>query len=110
VPVVAYTGDTNSLTGTAASSDGAGRNSVTTGVVANVVCKDLRTAQDTMQAAGFYSLGSEDGTGQGHAQATDRNSVVYASPRAGTRPDPGTRVVRRTVKFGEPTGKSGCKY
>jgi beta-lactam-binding protein with PASTA domain len=91
-------------------SDGAGSDSVTTGMVPNVVCRDLQTAQDTMQAAGFYNLGSEDGTGQGRAQVADRNWVVIAqSARAGTRPDPGTRVVLRAVKFGEPTGKSGCR-
>jgi hypothetical protein len=48
-----------------------------------VVCKDLQTAQDTMQAAGFYNLGSADGTGQGRAQVADRNWVVIAQSARG---------------------------
>lgn len=87
------------------------RGSATTagGMVPNVVCKDLQSAQDALQAAGFYNLGSTDGTGQGRQQLVDRNWVVTAQSSAvGSRPDPLTKITLTAVKFGEPTGASGC--
>lgn len=90
-------------------SDGAGSTHTTTGVVPDVVCKDLQAAQDALQAAGFINLGSKDGSGQGRMQIIDRNWVVTAqSARPGSRPSAGTRIVLTAVKFGEPTGDSGC--
>ncbi|HEX8867249.1 MAG TPA: PASTA domain-containing protein, partial [Lentzea sp.] len=79
------------------------------GVVPNVVCLDLQKAQDTLQAAGFSLLASEDATGQRRNQVVDRNWVVVTqSAPAGSRPDPKTKITLRAVKFGEPTGASGC--
>ncbi|MFD9703574.1 PASTA domain-containing protein [Lentzea sp. NPDC059081] len=80
------------------------------GVVPNVVCLDLQKAQDTLQAAGFYLLGSEDATGQGRQQVVDRNWVVVSqSAQAGSRPEATAKITLGAVKFGEPTGGSGCK-
>ncbi|MDX8145470.1 PASTA domain-containing protein [Lentzea sp. BCCO 10_0061] len=80
------------------------------GAVPNVVCLDLQKAQDTLQDAGFYLLGSEDATGQRRQQVADRNWVVVSqSEPAGSTPDPKTKIVLGAVKFGEPTGGSGCK-
>lgn len=80
------------------------------GAVPNVVCLDLQKAQDTLQAAGFYLLGSEDATGQRRQRLVDRNWVVVSqSEAAGSKPDPKTKIVLGAVKFGEPTGASGCK-
>jgi len=82
----------------------------TRGVVPNVVCLDLQKAQDTLQAVGFYVLGSEDAAGQGRQQLVDRNWVVVSqSEAAGGTPDPKTKITLGAVKFGEPTGASGCK-
>ncbi|MEN3356620.1 MAG: hypothetical protein V7637_602 [Mycobacteriales bacterium] len=82
---------------------------VTKGTVPNVVCKDLQSAQNTLQSAGFFNLGSADGTGQGRVQVIDRNWVVIKqSVPAGQRPDRGTRIVLTAVKYGESTGSSGC--
>jgi hypothetical protein len=90
-------------------SDSSAGGSTETGTVPNVVCKDLQAAQDTLQAAGFYNLGSEDGTGQGRSQLVDRNWVVIAqSAPAGSNPGPTARVVLTAVKYGEPTGNPGC--
>ena len=90
-------------------SDSSAGGAVEAGAVPNVVCKDLQTAQDTLQEAGFYNLGSQDGSGQGRSQLIDRNWVVTKqSVPAGSRPDPATRLVLTAVKFGEPTGSSGC--
>jgi beta-lactam-binding protein with PASTA domain len=90
--------------------DGSGSGTTTSGVVPDVLCKDLQSAQDTLQAAGFYRLGSTDGTGQGRVQIVDRNWVVTGqSAAAGSRPGTGTRIVLTVVKFGEPTGRSGCR-
>ena len=90
-------------------SDGAGGAATTSGVVPDVLCKDLQSAQDTLQAAGFDRLGSIDGTGQGRAQIIDQNWVVTGQSAApGSRPGTDTRIVLTAVKFGEPTGSSGC--
>lgn len=89
--------------------DGAGSARTTDGVVPDVVCKDLQHAQDALQAAGFDNLDSTDGTGRDRMQIIDRNWVVIAqSARAGSRPAADTRIVLTAVKFGEPTGSSGC--
>ena len=89
--------------------DGAGFSAVTRGVVPDVVCQDLQSAQDHLQAGGFYNLRSEDATGQGRFQVLDRNWVVTAqSVAAGSRAATGTRIVLRAVRFGEPTGRPGC--
>ncbi|ANZ38302.1 hypothetical protein BBK82_21770 [Lentzea guizhouensis] len=80
------------------------------GAVPDVVCLDLQKAQDTLQAAGFFVLWSEDATGQGRQQVVDRNWVVVSqSAPAGSTPDPSTKITLGAVKFGEPTGSSGCK-
>ncbi|HEX5497002.1 MAG TPA: hypothetical protein VFX70_20765, partial [Mycobacteriales bacterium] len=71
---------------------------------------DLQAGQDALQAAGFINLGSRDGSGRGRMQIIDRNWVVTGqSARPGSRPGAGTRIVLTAVKFGEPTGKSGCQ-
>jgi beta-lactam-binding protein with PASTA domain len=91
-------------------SDGAGGGGTAAGVVPDVRCKDLQTAQDTLQAAGFRELGSVDGTGQGRVQIIDSNwLVIKQSAAPGSRPGTGTRIVLTVVKFGEPTGDSGCR-
>jgi beta-lactam-binding protein with PASTA domain len=91
-------------------SDRAGSGTTASGVVPDVLCKDLQSAQNTLQAAGFFALGSTDGTGQGRVQIVDRNWVVTGQSAApGSRPGTGTRIVLTVVKFGEPTGRSGCR-
>lgn len=88
----------------------AGQEPPVKGTVPNVVCLDLQKAQDTLQAAGFYLLGSEDATGQGRQQLVDRNWVVVSqSASPGSSPDPKTKITLGAVKLGEPTGASGCK-
>jgi hypothetical protein len=43
-------------------------------------------------------------------QVVDRNWVVIRqSVAAGARPDKKARITLTAVKFGEPTGDSGCK-
>jgi len=84
--------------------------SKTVGVVPNVVCMNLQDAQNTMQDSGFFNLGSADGGGQGRMQILDRDWVVIGqSVRAGTKPGLTKRIVLTSVKYGEPTGSSGCK-
>ncbi|GAA2629667.1 hypothetical protein GCM10010399_71960 [Dactylosporangium fulvum] len=85
-------------------SDGAG----TSGTVPGVVCMNLQEAQDKLRAAG-YRTGSRDHTGKHRRQLVDRNwLVVRQEPAAGTTAPPGTQVVMEVVKYGEPTGASGC--
>lgn len=75
-----------------------------------VVCLDLQAAQDALRAAGFYVLTSSDAIGQGRQQLVDRNWVVVSqSEPAGSTPDPTTRIDLGVVKFGEPTGPTGCQ-
>ncbi|MGZ3142916.1 PASTA domain-containing protein [Lentzea chajnantorensis] len=79
------------------------------GTVPNVVCLDLQKAQDTLQAAGFFVLSSEDATGQGRRQVADRNWVVVSqSAAAGSTPEATVKITLGAVKLGEPTGASGC--
>jgi hypothetical protein len=90
--------------------DGSEPGPIVDGVVPAVVCKDLQTAQDVLQAAGFRDLASQDGTGKARQQIIDRNWLVIAqSAAAGSRPPSTTRIVLKVVKYGEPTGGSGCK-
>jgi beta-lactam-binding protein with PASTA domain len=89
-------------------SDGAG-GEVVKGVVPAVICMDLQKAQDALRKAGFYRLRSVDGLGQNRFQALDRNWVVIdQSVAAGTSPGALTEIVLTVVKYGEPTGSSGC--
>ncbi|WP_173071087.1 PASTA domain-containing protein [Phytohabitans houttuyneae] len=79
------------------------------GVIPDVVCSDLQAAQDALQSAGFSNLNSQDGTGQGRSQVIDRNWVVTdQSATPGSTPPSSTRIVLTVVKYGEPTGDSGC--
>jgi beta-lactam-binding protein with PASTA domain len=98
------------LTVTKPTDDAGGSTDTTSGVMPDVVCKDLQTAQDTLQAAGFPLITSTDGTGQGRMQLVDRNWVVIAQSAApGTHPAQNGRIVLTVVKFGEDTRNSGCK-
>ena len=61
--------------------------------VPDVVGMDLQSAQDTLQAHGFYNLGSHDVTGEASSQILDRNwTVVDQTPSAGTMTDMSVRV------------------
>lgn len=89
--------------------DGAGDTTASPGTVPNVLCKDLQSAQDTLQAADFYNLSSEDATDQDRQQLVDRNWVVVSQSVApGAKPDTSTNIMLGAVKFGEPTGAAGC--
>jgi len=89
--------------------DGIGPSSVQVGIVPDVRCMELQAAQDTLQDAGFLLLSSKDALGDRH-QILDRDWVVI-----GQTPDPGrlalptSRITLTVVKYGEPTGDSGCK-
>jgi beta-lactam-binding protein with PASTA domain len=88
--------------------DGIGPAGVTKGVMPDVVCMDLQAAQDTLQSADFFLLASKDAIGDRH-QILDRDWVVIGqTPAAGTHGFPTTRVTLTVVKYGEPTGDSGC--
>jgi beta-lactam-binding protein with PASTA domain len=89
--------------------DGVGPATVTTGVVPNVVCMELQAAQDKLQEAGFYLLSSKDALGDRH-QILDRDWVVIGqSSTPGKVALPLTKITLTVVKYGEPTGDSGCK-
>jgi hypothetical protein len=73
------------------------------GIVPNAVCMDLQLAQDKAQAAGFYSLGSEDATGRARNQVLDRDWVVIGqTPSAGTTASASTGLVFRVLRYGDP--------
>ncbi|MET7424023.1 PASTA domain-containing protein [Dactylosporangium sp. NPDC005555] len=79
------------------------------GTVPDVMCMNLQEAQDKLKTAGYPST-SKDHTSQGRRQVLDRNWLVVAqSPKAGTAAAKDTRVTVEVVKYGEPTGSSGCK-
>jgi hypothetical protein len=81
----------------------------TAGTVPNVVCAELQDAQDALRAAHFFVLTSKDASGQGRMALVDRDWVVIAqSVRAGTSPGLTTHIELTVVKYGEPSGGSGC--
>lgn len=54
--------------------------------VPNMVGQDLQLAQDTVQAAGLYSLRSHDATGRGRLQVSDRAwKVCDQNPPGGSK-------------------------
>ncbi|CAM2786588.1 PASTA domain-containing protein [Prescottella defluvii] len=68
----------------------------------NVMCMNLQKAQDTIQEAGVYYSQSEDATGKGRMQISDRNWVVVAqNPAAGAPISEGDAMLS-VVKQGEP--------
>jgi hypothetical protein len=70
---------------------------------------ELQAAQDKLQEAGFYLLASKDALGDRH-QILDRDWVVIGqSTAAGKLTLPLTKITLTVVKYGEPTGDSGCK-
>ncbi|WP_188316637.1 PASTA domain-containing protein [Solihabitans fulvus] len=78
--------------------------------VLNVVCQDLKNAEEVLRAAGIRTVRSDDASGRGRRQIIDSNwIVVRQSPTAGSSISQATVVVLGTVKFGEPTGDSGCR-
>jgi hypothetical protein len=75
------------------------------GRIPKLTCFDLQEGQDTLQAAGFTSVDSEDASGLGRSQIIDRNWTVV-----GQRPDPtsqpvpkSTEIVLRVLKDDEQT-------
>jgi beta-lactam-binding protein with PASTA domain len=89
--------------------DGQGTVNAVVGEVPRVVCKDLQAAEDVMAKAGFVNVDVRDGSGRNRLRLLDRDWVVIAqSVPGGEHPERGTRMVLTVVKFGEPTGTSGC--
>lgn len=70
--------------------------------VPDVVGMVHQTAQDTMQAAGLYSLAEQDATGKGRVLALDRNWETTAqSVAAGEVVDCTTKITLSAKKIGE---------
>ncbi len=70
--------------------------------VPNVVGLDHQLAQDTMQAAGLYSLAEEDATGEGRLLLFDRNwTVVSQDPPAGTTVSEDRTIILHSKKDDE---------
>ena len=70
--------------------------------VPDVVGKDHQLAQDTLQAAGLYSLDEEDATGQGRLLLFDRNwTAVRQKPAAGERVSSSETITLYSKKDGE---------
>lgn len=107
--VAATPGLTVSL-GVAKPTDTVPSTAVVKGVVPDVRCKDLQSAQDALRAAGFYLLVPKDGLGQGRVPIADRNWIVVGQSAApGSTPSPKSSIQLTVVKYGEPTGASGCQ-
>jgi hypothetical protein len=91
------------------STDGQGTLKAVPGEMPRVVCKDLQSAETIIQDAGFYNVSSRDNSGHNRSRVFDRDWVVIAqSVPAGSHPDKATRILLTVVKYGEPTGNSGC--
>ena len=84
------------------STEDAGSPKVEEGRVPDVKGKDLQFAQDTMQAAGFYSISEEDASGEERIPIWDRGwRVLSQSPRPGTRASADRTIILRVKKDGE---------
>ncbi|WP_261559858.1 PASTA domain-containing protein, partial [Frankia tisae] len=71
--------------------------------VPNVVGLNHQTAQDTLQAAGFYNLAEQDGTGQGRMLVLDRNwHVIAQAPGPGTVISTDGQVMLTSKKYTDP--------
>jgi beta-lactam-binding protein with PASTA domain len=89
--------------------DGIGPTSVSKGIMPDVKCMELQAAQDTLQEAGFFLLASKDALGS-RQQILDRDWVVIGqSTEAGQLTLPLKKITLTVVKYGEPTGDSGCQ-
>lgn len=74
----------------------------TSATMPNVVCMDLQSAQDAIQAAGVFFSRSFDATGAGRSQIVDRNWIVVSQD-----PQPGASIEEGqpnlgAVKMNEP--------
>ena len=73
------------------------------GRLPNFMCFDLQEAQDSLQAAGFWKVTSEDASGEGRNQVVDRHWTVV-----GQRPGPtnnaakSTEILLRALRDDEP--------
>lgn len=68
----------------------------------DVVGMNHQSAQDALQAAGFYYLTEEDATGQGRLLVSDRNWVVVEQiPAAGTKVAKTEKILLRSKKKGD---------
>ncbi len=73
------------------------------GTLPNLVGKGLQSAQDTAQAAGFYTLKSHDALGRDRHQILDRDWKVCTQT-----PAPGTRSTDATVDLGAVKTDESC--
>lgn len=72
-------------------------------IMPDVVCHNLQTAQDEIQAAGVFYSRSEDASGKGRAQIMDRNWIVVSQTPAPGSPIGEGDAVLSVVKEGEPS-------
>lgn len=73
-----------------------------TALMPNVTCMNLQAAQDTIQKAGVFYSRSQDATGRGRMQVSDRNWVVVEQiPAPGASIGEGDAMLS-AVKYGEP--------
>jgi hypothetical protein len=80
------------------------------GVIPAVVCHDLQDAQEALRGSGFYVVIAKDGLGRHRYPLLDRDWIVVGqSAPARSRPKKSAVIELTVVKFGEPTGSSGCK-
>ncbi|MFI5908301.1 PASTA domain-containing protein [Dactylosporangium sp. NPDC051541] len=90
-------------------SDGAGGGSADRGTVPGVVCMNLQEAQDKLRSGGYRTESRDHGPDH-RRQILDRNWLVVAQdPAPGTATAAGATVTLEVLKYGEPTGSSGCK-
>lgn len=76
--------------------------SADTAAIPDVVGMNHQSAQDALQAAGFYYLTEEDATGQGRLLVSDRNWVVVEQvPAAGTTVAKTEKILLRSKKKGD---------
>jgi hypothetical protein len=79
------------------------------GLVPNVECRDLQTAQDMLRSAGYYILIPKDGLGQGRFPLLDRNWIVVGqSAPPGSHLEWSAQIELTVVKYGERRRSRPC--
>lgn len=77
------------------------------GVMPEVICMDLQSAQNKIQDNGVFFSRSEDATGKARQQLWDRNWIVVAQRPAAGEPIGEGDAVLSVVKKGEPNDCPG---
>jgi hypothetical protein len=90
--------------------DGKGSQTVESGVMPDVKCKDLQDAQDAIKQAGFHVVVAEDASGKKRSTFFARDWIVIGqSENPGSLPTAFQKITLSVIRYGEDVRDSGCE-